>query len=63
MEDIHVVGEKKWLKMVVKQTFRPVANFGDQSLFRKTKWNGIKYLQFGSAHSFEAHRDFYVSYL
>jgi hypothetical protein len=31
VEDIHVIG-KKWLEMVIKRTFRPVTNFGDQSL-------------------------------
>ena len=34
VEDIHVVGEKG-LEMVVKRTFRPVANFGKQSLAQR----------------------------
>ena len=28
---------KNWLEMVVKRTFRPVANFGDQSLSSQLK--------------------------
>ena len=28
-----IVGKKKWLEMVVKHTFRPVANFGHQALY------------------------------
>ena len=35
MEDIYVVGKKNWLEMALKWTFRPVANFGDQSLLSK----------------------------
>ena len=40
VEDIHAVG-KKWLEMVVKWKFRPVANFGQQDLdvFTSTIYN------------------------
>ena len=40
MKDIHVVG-KKWLEMVVKWKFRPVAKFGQQALdvFTSTIYN------------------------
>ena len=33
VKDIHVVG-KKWLEIVVKRTFRAIANFGQQALVR-----------------------------
>ena len=35
VKDIHVIGEK-WLEMVVKWTFRPVANFEQQALIFQT---------------------------
>ena len=38
---MYIIGKKKWLAMVVKRAFRPVANFGEQAVsicftFRKT---------------------------
>ena len=32
VKNIHIVGKKKWLEMVVIQIFRLVANFGHQAL-------------------------------
>jgi len=33
---------KQWLEMVVEWTFRPVANFGDQSLVQQSKQQAFK---------------------